>query len=102
MIEFEWDAVKAKSNERKHGVVFEDAMLIFDDPYVISEQDRIVEGEQRWQSIGIVRGIHFLLVAHTSETGEREGPERVRIISARKANRQERARYEQNRTEDFS
>lgn len=47
MIQFEWDPAKAKSNERKHGVVFEDAMLIFNDPHLISEQDRIVDGELR-------------------------------------------------------
>jgi uncharacterized protein len=41
VIRFEWDEAKAKSNERKHGVRFEDAMLVFADPYALVEQDRI-------------------------------------------------------------
>lgn len=100
MIQFEWDPAKAKSNLRKHGVAFEDAMIIFNDPYVISEQDRIVDGQLRWQSIGLLRGSLMLMVAHTSEAGDGVEPERVRIISARQANRQERTKYEQNRAKD--
>jgi hypothetical protein len=42
---FEWDETKAKSNLRKHGVAFEDAMLAFADPYAVSQQDRIEGGE---------------------------------------------------------
>ena len=41
MVRFEWDAAKAKTNERKHGVRFEDAMLVFADPYALVDQDRI-------------------------------------------------------------
>lgn len=100
MIEFEWDEAKAESNRRKHGVTFEEAILIFEDPQVTSEQDRIVDGERRWQSIGIVHGALLLLVAHTFETGETPQSEIVRIISARRANRKERARYEQNRAKN--
>ena len=40
MIRFEWNPVKAQTNERKHGVTFEDAMHVFDDPYALFEQDR--------------------------------------------------------------
>lgn len=47
MIQFEWDEAKARSNKRKHGVSFEDAMHIFDDPYAVAEQDRIERGELR-------------------------------------------------------
>src|SRR5437868_3510825 len=50
MIRFEWDPVKAKSNERKYGVAFDDAMHVFDDPYALFEQDREDErGELRWK-----------------------------------------------------
>ena len=52
MILFEWDEAKAKSNERKHGVRFEDAMLVFADPYALVEQDRMEGGELRWQTLG--------------------------------------------------
>ena len=65
MIWFEWDEAKAKSNRRKHGVRFEDAMLVFADPFAMAEQDRSEDGELRWQTLGIVAGIVLLLVAHT-------------------------------------
>ncbi len=66
-------------------------MLIFDDPLHISVPDRELEGETRWQTIGMVGGAHILLVAHTVD----EEAEVIRIISARKATRRERSIYEQ-------
>jgi len=97
MIRFEWDQAKAKSNERKHGVRFEDAMLVFADPYALVEQDRLEGSELRWQTLGLVGGIVLLLVAHTVRN-EQEG-EIIRIISARRAVRKERKRYDENRKE---
>lgn len=64
-MEFEWDANKAKSNRVKHGIRFEDAVLVFDDPQHLSQQERIENGEYRWQTIGLVYGIVVILVAHT-------------------------------------
>jgi uncharacterized protein len=90
---FEWDDNKAESNYRKHGIRFEDAARAFDDPLAISRQDRIEGGEQRWQTIGMVHGCLLVIVAHTLRL-EDEGAEVVRIISARRAERQERRRYE--------
>ena len=90
---FEWDDSKAESNYRKHGIRFEEAALVFDDPLAVSEQDRIENGEQRWQSIGTVGGCLLLLVAHTVRL-EDGGIEIVRIISARRVDRKERKRYE--------
>ena len=92
---FEWDDTKAESNFRKHGIRFEDAVLAFDDPFAISQQDRIEGGEQRWQTLGMAGGCLLLLVAHTLRF-EDEGIEVVRIISARRVNRKERSRYEHN------
>lgn len=91
MIRFEWDPAKARTNLGKHGVSFEDAMYVFEDPWALFEQDRVDEetGEPRWQAIGEAGGTVVLLVAHTA-------PE-VRIISARMATRKERIRYEQSR-----
>ncbi len=90
---FSWDERKNRANLRKHGVSFETAALVFDDPYHVSTQDREVEGELRWQTIGMVRGIQILLVAHNlAESGEEEV---VRIISARKATPQERSIHAQ-------
>jgi uncharacterized DUF497 family protein len=95
MVRFEWDEAKAKSNLRKHGVRFEDAMLVFADPFALVEQDRSEGRELRWQTLGLVGDIVLLLVAHTVR--DEEPDEIIRIISARKAVRKERKRYDQNR-----
>lgn len=91
-MEFEWDANKAKSNLRKHGVRFEDAVLVFDDPRHLSRQERYENGENRWQTLGLVHGIVVILVAHSVRF--ESGFEVIRTISARKADRKERNRYE--------
>ena len=90
---FEWDDKKAKNNFRKHGIRFEEAALAFDDPFAVSEQERIENGEQRWQTIGMAGGCLLLLVAHTVRL-EDDGAEVVRIISARRVDRKERRRFE--------
>jgi len=90
---FEWDEAKAASNLRKHGIQFEKAVAVFEDPFSITEQDRIEDGEYRWQTVGMAGGALLLLVAHTINTGD-DTIEIIRIISARKANKKERARYE--------
>jgi len=94
VIQYEWDEAKARSNRRKHGVGFEDAMSVFDDPYAFAEQDRTEDGEPRWQTIGLAGGVVLLLVAHTVR--EEAGIEVIRIVSARRANRKERNRYAEN------
>lgn len=96
---FEWDAVKARINQRKHGVRFETARLVFEDPLALFEQDRIDDGEYRWRAIGLVQGVAVLLVAHTHVDHE-DGDETIRIISARSATAAERKRYEQQRHDD--
>ncbi|HXL23176.1 MAG TPA: BrnT family toxin [Candidatus Dormibacteraeota bacterium] len=98
MVLFEWDAAKAKGNERKHGVSFDDATLVFLDPYALIEQDRVEDGELRWQTLGLVGGVVLLLVAHTIRSDVDD--EVIRIISARKATRKERQRYDQNREKE--
>jgi len=88
---FAWDVEKNRTNSVKHGISFETAQLIFDDPYVVSFPERNVDGEERWQSMGRADGVIILLVAHTVRDGD--GYELIRIISARKASRSERRRY---------
>lgn len=97
VIRFEWDPDKAESNLRKHGVSFETAARVFADPFALSEQDRIEGGEPRWRTLGLVADYCLLLVAHTVCDEDEEGGavEIIRIISARKADRKERRRYEQ-------
>jgi hypothetical protein len=99
MLRFEWDPAKARSNQRKHHVSFDDAMLVSEDPYALFEQDRTGPAEElRWQAVGLAGGILVLLVAHTVR--EAGSDEVIRIISARRATRKERNRYAQTRTQD--
>jgi uncharacterized DUF497 family protein len=90
---FSWDEAKAAANLRKHGIRFEEAARVFDDPLHLTEQERIEGGEYRWQTIGQIFGIIVIVVAHTIE-GIGDADETVRIISARRATPRERKRYE--------
>ncbi len=90
---FSWDEAKNQSNQRKHGLSFETAKLVFDDPWHLTRQDRVENGELRWQTIGLVGNVALLLVAHTWHD-DLEG-EHIRIISARRATALERKIYEQ-------
>jgi uncharacterized DUF497 family protein len=100
MIWFEWDTAKAQSNRRKHGISFAIARHVFSDPDALSEQDRIEGGERRWQTLGLVDGVLLLLVVHTVENDGHD--EIIRIISARRADRKERKRYEKQRQKNYS
>lgn len=92
---FEWDSEKASSNLKKHRVSFETAVRAFADPFAMVQQDRIENGEYRWQTLGMADGYLLLLIAHTVFDDE-NGSEVIRIISARRADPKERKRYEQN------
>jgi len=75
-------------------------MHVFEDAHALFEQDRVDEmGEERWQAIGLAGEVAVLLVAHTVRE-EPEG-EVVRIVSARRATRKERKRYEEAGTQDL-
>jgi uncharacterized DUF497 family protein len=52
--EFEWDEVKARINRKKHGIDFEEAVKVFLDEFALTEIDRFIEGEARWQTIGML------------------------------------------------
>jgi uncharacterized DUF497 family protein len=95
-IRFEWDEKKAASNLAKHGVSFEIAARVFADTFALTVQDRIEHGERRWQTLGMV-GEHLLLLVAHSVGEDDDGTEVIGIISARKADKKERKRYEQNR-----
>ncbi len=90
---FDWDDTKNAINLRKHGVLFETATLVFHDPNHLLLFDRIVDGEERWQSIGLVDGAYLLLVVHTCDEGD--GDEVYRLISARKPKPHERRQYDE-------
>jgi uncharacterized protein len=69
---FEWDEVRSSRNLAKHKISFETASLVFQDPNVIVRQDRVVEGEERWQPLGSIGCVIIVMVAHTyrEESGE--------------------------------
>jgi uncharacterized DUF497 family protein len=90
---FDWDETKNAINLRKHGVSFDTASLVFDDPHQLLTPNYEVDGEERWQTIGLLGGVLILLVVHTFESEEEE--EVIRIISARKAEPHERRQYEE-------
>lgn len=92
-ISIEWDETKARANIRNHGISFEVAACVFADPLAVSVKDRIEGGEYRWQTVGMVDGQLLVLVAHTVEHDG--NAEVIRIISARRADKQERKHYEQ-------
>jgi len=90
---FDWDEAKNLSNQRKQ-IRFEEAIHVFRDPLARTRLDRYVGGEERWQTIGTVRGVLVIVVAHTMQ--QETGRETYRIISARKATPFERVRYEED------
>ena len=87
--EFEWDDEKAESNLKKHRVSFEEAATIFNDPKVatISDPDHS-ETEERYVSIAMSMIVRLLTVVHAYRK------ERIRLISARKATKAEKKKYE--------
>lgn len=98
-LEFSWDDEKARQNRSKHGIAFDVAMRAFSDPKAIAEMDRVVDGEERWRTIGRVGSATVLFVAHTWTTDD--GQVFVRIISARKADRYEVRAYERGDERHF-
>jgi uncharacterized DUF497 family protein len=88
---FEWDEAKAEANRAKHGVAFEEAVTAFDDPRGFEVyDDRRAYGEDRWVWFGRVSGRLLVVAVAYTERGNR-----LRIISARPAERdEERAYYE--------
>lgn len=86
---FSWDMNKSKTNYNKHGVTFSEASTIFGDPLSITILDKEHSGyEERLIIIGCSLNMEILVVAHTDNDNS------VRIISARKATKQERKQYE--------
>ena len=85
----------SKKNSLEGGFLcgIETAARVFADPFAVTKQDRIEDGEYRWQTLGLVDGVVLLLVAHTLQEAE-DGGELIRIISARRADPKEKRNYE--------
>ena len=92
--DFEWDPVKALSNQQKHGVTFDQAASVFLDPLMVTVYDQDhSQQEDRWHTVGNDGGGKLITVSHTFRETE-PGRMRVRIISAREATRNERQYFE--------
>jgi len=94
MIRFEWDAEKDRINQLKHRISFARATQVFDDPGAVFLADRVVDGEERFQAIGLIEGIYLIVVVHTIRGNEAN--EVYRIISARRAITNEERIYEES------
>jgi uncharacterized DUF497 family protein len=91
---FEWDAVKAVANLRKHGIAFEAARRVFKDVFSVEWPDADLNYcEARFVITGMVDG-RLLRVVYTERNS------RIRIISARKATRHEQREYDRSQTEE--
>jgi len=85
-MKFDWDEAKRRFNIRKHGIDFLDVAKVFDGDILTIEDDRYEYGENRFITLGILRN-HVIVIAHT------ETETLIRIISARKATRNEEKLY---------
>ncbi|HVO26059.1 MAG TPA: BrnT family toxin [Candidatus Margulisiibacteriota bacterium] len=86
-MKYEWDPAKAKTNLRKHGVEFADAVTVFADPLAATRADDDPD-EERFVTLGLDASGQLLVVVYTWRGSD------IRIVSARKATRRERREYE--------
>jgi uncharacterized protein len=90
-MDYEWDAIKAATNLKKHSVSFEEATTVFNNPLALIFEDELHSAEEHREIIiGHSRQNRLLLVSFT------ERPKAIRIISARIATQRERKDYESN------
>lgn len=89
-LRFEWDPKKAAANERKHGITFDEASTVFSDDHalLIDDPDHS-DDEDRFILLGLSSNLRTLVVCHVYRTAQ----DVVRLISARKATKKERAAY---------
>ena len=86
-MDVEWDPRKAAENLRKHGVDFADAVIALEDENALTIEDKDHD-EQRFKTLGMGPNINILYVIHSYRENDR-----IRIISARKADRSETKQY---------
>ena len=92
---FSWDPGKERRNARKHGLGFSFAAAIFADPLAVTLPDRVVDGEERWHTIGAVAAgsiFRVLLVVHTYPDPDDESW--ISVTSLGETDPRERRRYE--------
>jgi len=90
MYKFEWDPTKDKNNQKKHGISFEEAKSVFFDENALEFYDfDHSHEEERFLMLGLSSKLRVLLICHC----HKEGREIIRIISARKATKNEQNEY---------
>jgi hypothetical protein len=89
---YEWDPAKAKANLATHGVSFTEAVTVLEDDFALTREDPDSEGEQRFVTLGMSSSANLLVVVYTYRESDV-----IRIISAWRANRHQRLRYETDR-----
>jgi uncharacterized DUF497 family protein len=83
-MDFEWDHKKSRANLEKHGIAFEDALLVFDEFHMTVSDTRKNYGEKRFCTMGILGDKkRVVIIAHAYRKNK------IRIISMRKANKRE-------------
>jgi uncharacterized protein len=91
-MKFEWDEQKNQLNQQKHGVAFEEAQEVFDDPFYVDFYDpEHSDDEHRYLIIGYSQQQRLLIAAYT------ERADTIRLISARQATRKEKQVYDNTR-----
>ena len=89
---YKWDPAKAKANIESHGVSFVEAVTVLEDDFALTREDADALDEQRFVTLGMSGIGSLLVVVYTNRE-----PDVVRLISAWKANKPQRSRYEKNR-----
>lgn len=90
-IRFDWDPAKARENVRKHGISFDEARTVFaDENAILLDDPDHSSDEDRFALLGLSAPLRVLVVAHCYRAGDSA----IRVISARKATRIERAQYD--------
>jgi len=91
-MQFVWDIVKAEANFTDHGIRFSEAVTIFEDDFALTREDADSDDEQRFVSLGLSSFANLLVVVYTYREQDV-----IRIISAWKANKPQKLRYEKDR-----
>jgi uncharacterized DUF497 family protein len=91
-VRFEWDPPKAEVNLRAHGVSFAEAVSVFEDDFALTREDEDITDELRFVALGLTDHGNLVVVVYTYRE-----PNTIRLISAWKANKRQKALYEKGR-----
>ena len=89
---YKWDLAKAKANIESHGVSFVEVVTVLEDNFALTREDSDAHDEQRFVTLGMSGVGNLLVVVYTYRALDV-----IRLISAWKANKPQRSRYEENR-----